>query len=73
METIIRNIEPRDKDFVLELNRVNVEVLSPMDEEKLRGILRFANCAASLTTSRPGAIPAMPTRSEVEAVLKAAE
>ena len=36
MEITIRDIEQRDKDFVLELNRVNVEVLSPMDEEKLQ-------------------------------------
>lgn len=34
MEVLIRNVEEKDKDFVLELNRVNVEVLSPMDEEK---------------------------------------
>ena len=31
----IRNIEPRDYDYVLELNEINVEVLSPMDMNKL--------------------------------------
>lgn len=33
--------------------------------EELEEALRFANRAASLTTSRPGAIPAMPTLDEV--------
>ena len=31
-----------------------------------KGILAFANKAASITTSRHGAIPAMPTLAEVE-------
>lgn len=35
---------------------------------QLEDILRFANVAASVTASRPGAIPAMPTREEVERV-----
>ena len=35
---VIRDIAKEDFDFVLELNRVNVEVLSPMDSNKL---LRF--------------------------------
>lgn len=34
--------------------------------EEMNGFVRFANKAASITTSRPGAIPAMPTLSEVE-------
>lgn len=37
--------------------------------EELEQDLTFANRAASLTTSRPGAIPAMPTLNEVEAAL----
>lgn len=37
--------------------------------EELEADLRFSNRAASLTTSRPGAIPAMPTLEEVEAAL----
>lgn len=37
--------------------------------EELEADLRFSNRAASLTTSRPGAIPAMPTLAEVEAAL----
>ena len=43
MNTMIRNVEEKDKDFVLELNRVNVEVLSPMDEEKFRYFLRVSD------------------------------
>ena len=39
----------------------------PQDE--LEEFLRFANFAAARTCSRPGAIPAMPTREEVEAEL----
>ena len=35
-------------------------------EEDLNSYVRFANKAASITTSRPGAIPAMPTLKEVE-------
>ena len=40
--------------------------LNQLGEEELREILRMANCAASITTSRPGAIPAMPTIREVQ-------
>ena len=30
----IRNVEPKDMEFILELNKTNVEVLSPMDQAK---------------------------------------
>ena len=40
-----------------------------LEKDEAESLLRFANCAASITTSRPGAIPAMPTREEVDAVL----
>ena len=40
--------------------------LDGLTEEEINGYVRFANKAASLTTSRPGAIPAMPTLQEVE-------
>lgn len=40
--------------------------LDTLTESSLREILRMANCAAALTTSRPGAIPAMPSSAEVE-------
>ena len=37
-----------------------------LSEEEISSFIRFANKAASLTTSRPGAIPAMPALQEVE-------
>ena len=40
--------------------------LGTLTVDKLEGILAFANKAASITTSRHGAIPAMPTLAEVE-------
>ena len=39
--------------------------LEELTAEKLTEILNFANHAAALTCTRPGAIPAMPTLSEV--------
>ena len=42
------------------------EELDTLTVNKLEGILAFANKAASITTSRHGAIPAMPTLAEVE-------
>ena len=44
--------------------------LEGLTEEELNSYIRFANKAASITTSRPGAIPAMPTLQEVEEELK---
>ena len=40
--------------------------LDGLTEEDISGFVRFANKAASITTSRPGAIPAMPELREVE-------
>lgn len=45
-------------------------ILRRMSERELREILRFANCAAAITTSRPGAISAMPTLDEVQTMLR---
>ena len=42
------------------------EELDTLTVDKLESILAFANKAASITTSRRGAIPAMPTLTEVE-------
>ena len=46
--------------------------LEGLGRAELEKIIRFANCAAALTCSRPGAISAMPTRAEVEAKLREA-
>ena len=43
--------------------------LAGFTADELEADLTFANRAASLTTSKPGAIPAMPTLEEVEAAL----
>ena len=44
--------------------------LEGLTEDEINGMVRFANKAASITTSRPGAIPAMPVLKEVEEGLK---
>ena len=46
------------------------EGLDGLTEDEINGMVRFANKAASITTSRPGAIPAMPVLQEVEEGLK---
>ena len=40
--------------------------LDTLTVDKLESILAFANKAASITTGRHGAIPAMPTLEEIE-------
>lgn len=45
---------------------VKCESLDALTAEELERILRFANRAAAITTSRHGAIPAMPTLEELE-------
>ncbi len=44
--------------------------LEDLDEEKLRQMLTFANAAASIITTRKGALRVMPTRQEVEELIK---
>ncbi len=44
--------------------------LDGLTEDELNGFVRFANKAASITTSRRGAIPAMPTLKEVQDALE---
>ena len=46
------------------------EGLDGLTDDEINGMVRFANKAASITTSRPGAIPAMPVLQEVEEGLK---
>ena len=55
-----------DTFFGAALSRiVKLDSLEALTTEELEGILRFANRAAAITTSRHGAIPAMPTIEEV--------
>lgn len=51
--------------FVLEYGIEN------MTEEKLSGMLRFANAAAAIVTTRKGALRAMPTKDEILALQNA--
>ena len=55
-----------DTFFGAALSKLCKKELDTLTVDKLEGILAFANKAASITTSRHGAIPAMPTLAEVE-------
>ena len=55
-----------DTFFGAALSKLCKEELDTLTVDKLESILAFANKAASITTSRRGAIPAMPTLAEVE-------
>ena len=46
-----------------------VRKLPELDDNQLRGIMRFANAAGALTTQKIGVIPALPTASEIEGFL----
>ena len=41
-----------------------------LDEEKLKEMLKFANAAASLVTTKKGALRVMPTKEEVETFIE---
>ena len=56
----------RDTFFGAALSKLCKEDLNTLTVDKLEGILAFANKAASITTSRHGAIPAMPALEEIE-------
>lgn len=55
-----------DTFFGAALSKLCHEDLSRLSQERLEDILTFANRAASLSTTRAGAIPAMPRLGEVE-------
>ena len=55
-----------DTFFGAALSKLCKEELDTLTVDKLESVLAFANKAASITTSRHGAIPAMPTLAEVE-------
>lgn len=52
------------------LHGVLVHGLDHLDEEKLHDMLQFANAAASLVTTRKGALRVMPTKEEAEALIE---
>lgn len=52
------------------INYVLDHGLTDLTEEGLKEMLTFANAAASLVTTRKGALRVMPTREEVEALIK---
>ena len=54
-----------DTFFGAALSKLCKEDLTALTVEKLEQVLAFANKAASITTSRHGAIPAMPTLAEM--------
>ena len=43
---------------------VKLRVIGLQDERKLREVLRFANACGAITTTKKGAIPAMPNEEE---------
>ena len=47
------------------------EELAQMTKEQLEAVLRFANAAGALTTTRGGAIPAMPTEEQIKNLIAA--
>ena len=56
-----------DTFFGALLNRIAARGgLEGLTADEISGLVRFANKAASITTSRPGAIPAMPVLREVQ-------
>lgn len=55
-----------DTFFGAALSKLCRENLSHLSQERLEDILTFANRAASLSTTRAGAIPAMPRLGELE-------
>lgn len=52
------------------LREKNLEGIQRLSEEEMKDIISFANAAGSLTTTKGGAIPAMPTLEEIESCQK---
>lgn len=56
--------------FLSHMVHLNINKAQELTPVQLEECIRFANIAASITTSRSGAIPAMPDFSEVEEVIR---
>jgi len=53
------------------LYKLSLDILEKeLTEEKIRNYLRYANATAALTTTKPGAMSAIPAKEEVEILLK---
>ncbi len=50
-------------------NQGKLAVKLPFERDSIERALRFASAASALTTSQRGAVPGLPTRSQVEAIL----
>jgi fructokinase len=51
------------------LNYILEHGMEDLDEEKLTDMLKFANAAASLITTRKGALSVMPDKEEIEQLI----
>ena len=67
---VIETIGAGDTFCACVLNDLLEHDLDDPDEKRLSGMLRFANAAAYLVTTKKGAIRSMPTRGEVEAITR---
>ncbi len=65
-ENTIETTGAGDTFMACALNAVLDEGIDNLDEEKLAEILKFANAAASLVTTKKGALRAMPQKEEVD-------
>lgn len=70
LEEFLADEQPKDAE---ESGRLFAEKCRSCTEEQLKAMLRFANAAASIVTTKKGALRVMPKRSEVEAFLAESE
>lgn len=56
--------------YKIHINNIHVEKLEKLNNDEITDILMFANASAAITTQRKGAISALPTKLEVEQILK---
>ena len=69
-ENTVETTDAGDTFCACILNYVLEHGWQPYTEEELKEMLIFANAAASIITTRKGALRVMPAREEVESLLK---